>query len=133
MNIDRFKGTGVALATPFNDDLTVDHDSLTELVHHVSSGGVDYLVVMGTTAETATLSADEKKQILETVVAANSLHLPIVFGAGSFDTAGLTKYLKQEHIQTVDAVLSVTPYYNKPSQKGWKTCIFHNKSSFAFL
>ena len=113
-----FRGTGVALVTPFREDLSVDTRSLERLVEYVIAGGIDYLVVLGTTAEAATLNVDEKKLIKETVVAANKGRLPLVLGVGSNNTAEVVEALKPENLQGYDAVLSVSPYYNKPTQEG---------------
>lgn len=113
-----FRGTGVALVTPFRDDLSVDTRSLERLVEYVIAGGVDYLVVLGTTAESATLNSDEKNLVKETVVAANKGRLPLVLGVGSNNTSEVVEGLKSENLQGYDAVLSVSPYYNKPTQEG---------------
>ncbi|MEQ9297416.1 MAG: 4-hydroxy-tetrahydrodipicolinate synthase [Cyclobacteriaceae bacterium] len=118
MKGDSFKGTGVALATPFAKDGSVDHAGLERLVTHTLDGGLDYLVVMGTTAESPTLSMSEKADVLSTVVSSNKKGLPIIYGAGANDTAELCDYFKDPLFSTVDAILSVAPYYNKPSQKG---------------
>lgn len=118
MNSNKFRGTGVALATPFTKDGGIDHTGLSRLVKHTVDGGVDYLVVMGTTAESPTLSMQEKSEVLNTVIAANSTGLPIVYGAGANDTAELCDYFADPLFSKVDAILSVTPYYNKPSQRG---------------
>ncbi len=113
-----FKGTGVALATPFGTSGEIDYPALERLVNHCIDGGVDYLVVMGTTAESPTLSLKEKSDVLDKVLATNNGRLPVVYGAGGNDTAELTEYLSESLFREVDAILSVTPYYNKPSQKG---------------
>ncbi|THD68053.1 4-hydroxy-tetrahydrodipicolinate synthase [Robertkochia marina] len=113
-----FKGTGVALITPFREDLSVDTRSLERLVEYVIAGGVDYLVVLGTTAEAATLNSEEKKLVKETVVAANKGRLPLVLGVGSNNTSEVVEALTPDNLQGYDAVLSVSPYYNKPTQEG---------------
>lgn len=118
MSANKFEGTGVALATPFTDDGSIDHSSLARLVKHTIDGGVDYLVVMGTTAESPTLSMQEKTEALATVISSNEKGLPIVYGAGGNDTEELCGYFDDPLFTKVDAILSVTPYYNKPSQKG---------------
>lgn len=115
----RFKGTGVALVTPFDKDENVDFDALASLVSHVSEGGVDYLVVMGTTAESPTLSEAEKIEVLRFVKSKNAKNLPIVYGLGGNDTRSLVKQY-QEFTENVDAFLVVCPYYNRPSQEGLK-------------
>lgn len=115
--MDKFRGTGVALITPFNEDLSVDYVSLEKLINHVSDGGVDYLVVMGTTAESPTLTSEEKLEILRFVKSKNSRNLPIVYGLGGNDTRALVEKFKNFE-DDVDAYLVVCPYYNKPSQRG---------------
>ncbi len=115
--MNRFRGTGVALVTPFNEDMSVDYEALGQLVDHVSQGGVDYLVVMGTTAEAPTLAPDEKIKVLEFVKSRNAKNLPIVFGMGGNNTRVLVEQYKNfEH--EVDALLLVTPFYNRPNQTG---------------
>lgn len=112
-----FEGTGVALVTPFNDDLTVDYDGLKKLLKHVSPF-VDYLVVHGTTGESPTTTTEEKKQILDFVIKENVGKLPVVLGVGSNNTIDLVKKIKGMDFKGVDGILSVVPYYNKPSQEG---------------
>jgi 4-hydroxy-tetrahydrodipicolinate synthase len=113
-----FLGTGVALVTPFLADGRVDFESLEKLTEHCISGGVDYLVVLGTTGESATLSALEKAEILSVVRTKNNGRKPLVLGHGGNNTSRLIEDLKQINWQGVDAILSVSPYYNKPSQAG---------------
>lgn len=113
----RFKGTGVALVTPFDEAQNIDFAALEKLVDHVSEGGVDYLVVMGTTAESPTLSKAERLEVLRYVKAKNKKNLPIVYGLGANNTAGLVKQF-QKFEEQVDAFLVVCPYYNRPSQAG---------------
>lgn len=115
--MDKFRGTGVALVTPFKEDLSVDYDALEKLVSHVSEGGVDYLVVMGTTAESPTLTGKEKLEVLRFVISKNAKKLPIVYGLGGNDTQALVSKFKNFDIE-VDAFLVVCPFYNKPSQSG---------------
>lgn len=110
-------GTGVALVTPFTVDGTVDYKGLKRLLNHTSKG-VDYYVVMGTTGESVTTSKEEKKAILEFVKANNSKNLPIVYGIGGSNTQDVLDNIKQTDFEGVDAILSVSPYYNKPSQEG---------------
>ncbi|MCU0354180.1 MAG: 4-hydroxy-tetrahydrodipicolinate synthase, partial [Cytophagales bacterium] len=117
MNV-KFHGTGVALITPFRADLLVDYPALERLVEHVTAGGVDYLVVLGTTGEAATVTAAEKQEILRFVVSRNNGRLPVVYGLGGNNTAGLLESISQTDFSGVDAVLSVSPYYNKPTQRG---------------
>ena len=114
----RFVGTGVALATPFKDDLSIDLNALERLVNYVIDGGVEYLVVLGTTAETATLSKSEKEIIKKTISKANSGRIPMVLGVGGNNTAEVVNELKTSNIDDFDAILSVSPYYNKPRQEG---------------
>ena len=112
------KGVGVALVTPFTENGAVDYSALMHLVEHVIAGGVDYLVVLGTTAETPTLSLEERKAVIRCVKEVNGGRLPIVLGAGGNCTADVVSYLRTGDFDGIDAVLSVTPYYNKPSQEG---------------
>ena len=111
-------GTGVALVTPFKNDKSVDFDALKKLVNHVTEGGVDFLVVMGTTAEAVTLSAEERVAVLNEIVKINEKKLPIVLGMGGNNTALLSQQIKEAELSNVDALLSVCPYYNKPNQAG---------------
>lgn len=113
-----FKGTGVALITPFKKDLSVDTRSLERLVEYVIAGGVDYLVVLGTTGESVTLSLEEKELVKQTVRKVNKGRLPLVLGVGSNNTAEVVQDLKASNLEGFDAVLSVSPYYNKPTQEG---------------
>ena len=115
--MNKFKGTGVALVTPFKSDKSVDFDALRKLVRLQLTGGTDFLVVMGTTAESPTLSYEEKAAILETVLDENAGQLPIVFGVGGNNTTELVAKLKNLP-KGVDGILSVSPYYNKPTQEG---------------
>lgn len=115
--MNKFKGTGVALVTPFKSDKSVDFDALRKLVRLQLAGGTDFLVVMGTTAESPTLSSEEKEAILETVLDENAGQLPVVFGVGGNNTLELITKLKKLP-KGVDGILSVSPYYNKPTQEG---------------
>lgn len=112
------KGVGVALVTPFNEDLSVDFDSLTKLVEYNIENGTNYLVVLGTTAEAATLSAEEKKQVIEHIIKVNNKRLPLVLGIGGNDTLEVKKQIEEADLSAFEAVLSVSPYYNKPNQEG---------------
>ncbi|WP_126653642.1 4-hydroxy-tetrahydrodipicolinate synthase [Chryseobacterium aureum] len=112
------KGVGVALVTPFNEDLSVDFDSLTQLVEYNIENGTNYLVVLGTTAEAATLSAEEKKQVIEHIIKVNNKRLPLVLGIGGNDTLDVKKQIEEADLSAFEAVLSVSPYYNKPNQEG---------------
>jgi 4-hydroxy-tetrahydrodipicolinate synthase len=112
-----FKGSGVALVTPFQTDGSIDFQALQQLVSLQIKGGTDFLVVQGTTGESPTLSQDEKRKVLDTVLEVNNGQLPIVYGIGGNNTAGLAA-LFQNLPSGVDGILSVSPYYNKPIQKG---------------
>ncbi|HAO28004.1 MAG TPA: 4-hydroxy-tetrahydrodipicolinate synthase [Chryseobacterium indologenes] len=112
------KGVGVALVTPFNEDLSVDFDSLTKLVEYNIDNGTNYLVVLGTTAEAATLSDDEKKQVIEHIIKVNNKRLPLVLGIGGNNTLEVKKQIEEADLSAFEAVLSVSPYYNKPNQEG---------------
>ena len=111
-------GTGVALITPFTEELTVDTLALRKLVNHVIAGGVEYIVVLGTTAETATLSPLEKQLVIDTIVSENARRVPLVIGVGGNNTQTLIEDLKTKDYSAFQAILSVTPYYNKPTQEG---------------
>lgn len=112
------KGFGVALITPFKEDESIDFNALTKLVDYQLQNNTDYLVVLGTTAETPTLTEDEKKKIVELVVTRVNGRIPIVLGVGGNNTSAVVKQLKESNFNGIDAVLSVVPYYNKPSQEG---------------
>ena len=113
-----FTGAGVALITPFNEDKSVDYSTLETLIEDQVSGGIDYLVVLGTTGETPTLSEIEKKEIVRFVIEKNDGRLKIVVGMGSNNTHGLVQSIHDADFEGVDAILCVTPYYNKPTQEG---------------
>ena len=117
-SIMHLKGLGVALVTPFNDRGAVDQSALEQLVDKLLVSGVDYLVVLGTTAETAVLSTKEKERIKSIVVSVNSRRVPLVLGLGSNDTRKLCNEIKKVNANDFEAILSVTPYYNKPTQQG---------------
>lgn len=112
------KGMGVALITPFKDDESIDFDALSKLIEYQIQSGIDYLVVLGTTAETPTLTEQEKNEVLSFVVERVKGRVPIVLGLGGNNTRGIVDRLKTETFHGVDAILSVVPYYNKPSQEG---------------
>lgn len=114
----QFKGSGVALVTPFNADGSIDFSGLKTLVREQIKGGTNFLVVQGTTGESPTLSASEKKQVLDTVLEENNGQLPIVYGVGGNNTLAVAQAF-QEIPKGVDGILSVAPYYNKPTQKGF--------------
>jgi 4-hydroxy-tetrahydrodipicolinate synthase len=111
-------GTGVALVTPFKKDFSVDTEALTKITNHVIEGGVEYLVILGTTAESATLNNEEKEVVIQTIVAANKGRVPMVLGVGGNNTAKVVEELKTRNLSMFAAVLSVSPYYNKPTQEG---------------
>jgi 4-hydroxy-tetrahydrodipicolinate synthase len=113
-----FVGTGVALITPFKKDFSVDTKALANIVEFQIQGGIDYLVVLGTTAETATLIEEEKQLVIETIVKANNKRLPLVLGVGGNNTSQVVEELKNRDLSSFSAVLSVSPYYNKPTQEG---------------
>lgn len=111
-------GTGVALITPFKKDLSVDTEALTKIVHYQIDNGIDYLVVLGTTAETATLTTAEKELVISTVIKANNNKLPLVLGVGGNNTHQVVEELKTRDLSDFKAILSVSPFYNKPTQEG---------------
>lgn len=116
--MEQLIGTGVALVTPFKQDSTVDANALQRIVEHCIAGGVDYLVVLGTTGESATLSKADKQLVMDVVVRTNAGRLPLVLGVGGNHTAALVEELKTLNLAEFDAILSVSPYYNKPTQEG---------------
>jgi 4-hydroxy-tetrahydrodipicolinate synthase len=115
---DGFTGTGVALVTPFTSDRKIDFDALNRIVDHVTDGGVEHLVVLGTTGESATLSKEEKHAVIDTVVKANRKQLTIIVGIGGNNTAEVVDTIEQTDFKNIQAILSVAPYYNRPSQQG---------------
>lgn len=114
----KFRGTGVALVTPFDEKHKIDFNGLEKLVHHCVEGGVDYLVVMGTTGENATLTSAEKQEVLKHVQKVNNGRKPIVYGIGGNNTGALVETIKSTDFNGIDGILSVSPYYNKPTQEG---------------
>lgn len=118
METSKLKGTGVALITPFHKYGTIDFTSLGDLVEHVIKGGVNYLVALGTTSEAATLTEDERIAVVEFIVDKAEGRVPVIVGVGGNNTIALESQLKKFPYQNVDGILSVTPYYNKPNQKG---------------
>lgn len=116
--METFIGTGVALVTPFKEDNTVDVQALEKLVENQIENSIDYLVVLGTTAESATLTLEEKELIKATVVKQNKNRLPLVLGIGGNDTAKVCEELSSGKLEGFSAILSVSPYYNKPTQEG---------------
>lgn len=114
----KFIGTGVAIVTPFRKDDSIDFNSLANLVEHLISNKVDYIVVLGTTGESPTLTKDEKKAVTNFVIEAVDKRVPVVVGIGGYSTQDVVDKIKKCEFEGIDAVLSVAPYYNKPSQKG---------------
>ena len=115
---DRFRGLGVALVTPFRDNGSIDYAGLGRVIEHQIAGGVDYLVVLGTTGESVTLNSEEKKQLLAQVIEVVHHRVPIVLGVGGNNTAEVVHQLESYDLSGVDGILSVSPYYNKPTQEG---------------
>lgn len=114
----KFHGTGVALVTPFNADGSVDYGGLRKLINYLVDGKVEYLVSLGTTGETPTLNKDEKKKIWEFTAEVNNGRLPLVAGIGGNDTAAIAEDVKNFKVAGYEAILSASPYYNKPVQEG---------------
>lgn len=117
-NID-FKGTGVAIVTPFSNSGEIDYNALENIINHIIDGGVDYIVSMGTTGESVTLSQKERLQVLEFTAQKVGNRIGLVAGFGSNDTEGLLRNISTFHFENFDAILSVGPYYNKPQQEGF--------------
>lgn len=118
MKQHKLSGVGAAMITPFKSDFSCDWDSLRSMLDYVIDGGTDYIVSLGTTAETPTLSPEEKNEVLRLTKEHVAGRCPIVAGAGGNDTRKLTQQISQMDLEGVEAILSVTPYYNKPSQEG---------------
>lgn len=114
----KFIGTGVALITPFNSDFNVDYNSLEKLVEYNISNGINYLVINGTTAESPTINSFERQKIINTVIGVNNNRVPLVLGMGGNDTFALVKEINSLNLQYISAILSVSPYYSKPTQNG---------------
>lgn len=120
MKNNPFKGTGVALVTPFKADQSIDTDALTRIVNHVIDNGADFLVVLGTTSEAPTLTKEEKNLVISTILKANAGRLPILLGMGGNNTQAVIEAVKAQDFAGIDGILSVVPYYNKPNQRGMK-------------
>ena len=116
--MEKFVGTGIALITPFKEDTSVDYDALGKLVEFQIKNGVDYLVVLGTTGEPATLTIEEQKKVKETIIAVTRKRVPLVLGLGGNNTMGVVETVKSIDLSAYDAILSVSPYYNRPTQEG---------------
>lgn len=117
--MNKLIGTGVALITPFKSDLSIDHQALTSIVDFNISNGVNYLVISGTTGESITVTAEEKRAISQTVIAANKGRVPLVIGIGGSNTTAVVAELKSTDLSEFAAILSVAPYYSKPTQEGF--------------
>ncbi len=117
--MQKFVGTGVALVTPFKSDKTVDFEALIKLVEFNIDNGIDYLVINGTTGESATITKEERKEIIEVIAKANNKRLPLVLGIGGNNTVSVVSELQATDLTEIDAVLSVAPYYSKPTQEGF--------------
>ncbi|MFH4968798.1 4-hydroxy-tetrahydrodipicolinate synthase [Gaetbulibacter sp. M240] len=115
---NKFLGTGVALITPFKSDLSVDHEALRAIVNFNIENGTDYLVICGTTGESATLNAVEKRAVVDTIVSTNNSRVPLVLGIGGNNTAAVLEEISNTDLSSIDAILSVCPYYSKPTQEG---------------
>ncbi len=120
MKHNPFKGTGIALITPFKSDKSVDVASLVKIVSHVIDNGADFLVALGTTSEAPTLSAGEKKLVVDTILKANADRLPVLLGMGGNNTEAVIDAIKAQDFTGISGILSVVPYYNKPNQRGMK-------------
>ena len=120
MKYNPFKGTGIALVTPFKTDRSVDVEALINIVNHVIANGADFLVVLGTTSEAPTLSADEKQLVINTILEANEGRLPVMLGMGGNNTQAVIEAVKNQDFKGIQGILSVVPYYNKPNQRGMK-------------
>ncbi len=116
--MNKFVGTGVALVTPFNEDKSADFEGLERLVHFQIDNGIDYLVVLGTTGEPATLSKEEKEAVKSKIIEVNNGRVPLVLGIGGNNTAAVVEEVQTADLSHFDAILSVSPYYNKPTQEG---------------
>ncbi|MBA7577224.1 4-hydroxy-tetrahydrodipicolinate synthase [subsurface metagenome] len=116
--MDKFRGTGVAIVTPFKNDSSIDFRSLGRLVEHLINNNIDYLVVLGTTGESVTQSKDEKRAVIDHVIEINNGKVPVVIGMGGNCTWEIVDSITKNKFDGIDGILSVAPYYNKPSQKG---------------
>ncbi len=114
----KFRGTGVAIVTPFKNDYSIDFAALGRVINHVINGGVNYIVAMGTTGEPVTLTKDEKKALISYVVEVIDNRVPLIVGLGGNNTQEVINVVRHSNLTAVDGILSVAPYYNKPSQKG---------------
>lgn len=117
--MQKFIGTGVALITPFNEDLSVDFNALEKLVNYNIENGTNYLVINGTTAESATISKQERQEIINAIVKINANRIPLVLGIGGNNTLAVVEDIKSTDLSNIDGILSVAPYYSKPTQEGF--------------
>ncbi len=120
MKNNPFRGTGIALITPFTADHSVDTDALTSIVNHVIDNGADFLVILGTTSEAPTLTPEEKKLVISTILKANNGRLPALLGMGGNNTQAVIEAIKTQDFTGIQGILSVVPFYNKPNQRGMK-------------
>ena len=116
--MNKLRGTGVAIVTPFDENGIIDYNGISKLIDHIKKGGVDFVVLLGTTGESAVCSANEKQDLLVYVKEKLGGEMPLVLGMGGNNTAGLLEQIAQTDFSGIDAILSVSPYYNKPSQEG---------------
>ncbi len=115
---EKFIGTGVAVTTPFNSNKKIDHGALKNHIQFLIENGINYLVILGTTGESVTLTAKEKQEVIDTFRETSNGQVPLVYGLGGNNTQAVVEKLQNTDLQGIDAILSVAPYYNKPSQKG---------------
>jgi 4-hydroxy-tetrahydrodipicolinate synthase len=121
----KISGHGVAMITPFDDNLSIDFDSISNITNNLLENGVDFLVILGTTSESPTIKKEEKREIIDHITSVNSNRVPLVLGLGSNSTEQVLEDLEYYNLESFDALLSVTPYYNKPNQNG---LYYHYKS-----
>ncbi len=114
----KFEGVGIAIVTPFKNDLSVDHEALTNIVNFNIENGMDYIVISGTTGESVTVTSDEKQAIIKTIQTANNNRVPLVLGIGGNNTSQVIGEIQNTDFTGIDAILSVSPYYSKPTQEG---------------
>ena len=120
MKYNPFKGTGVALVTPFKNNFSVDVEALRRIVNHVIDNGADFLVALGTTSEAPTLTSEEKKLVISTILETNAQRLPVMLGMGGNNTQAVIEAIKGQDFTGIQGILSVVPYYNNPNQRGMK-------------
>ena len=120
MKTNPFRGIGIALVTPFKQDYSIDLEALENIVNYVIDNGADFLVVLGTTSEAPTLTADEKKLVINTILKVNNGRLPVMLGMGGNNTQAVIETVKAQDFTSIQGILSVVPYYNKPNQRGMK-------------